>query len=64
MLVPNNLFVSRHNGLWMLSEKQGFIACSDNSNVLYDCLSYAKIHKVRSLDDLKARFSDTLIFLR
>lgn len=64
MLHVEKLYVCKHHGLWFLADNQGFICCADNSGILYDCLNYCKIHKVRSIDDIKERFSNILFFLR
>ena len=64
MIDVSKLVVRKHCGCWVLADDKGLIATAHSGCLLVDCFYYCKIHKVKTIDEIKDRFSNTLVFLR
>lgn len=64
MLYSSLLTITNQHDIWFLSDDKGVVGCSPYRGVLSDCIAYARIHKVKSAEELKSRFSNSIVFVR
>lgn len=65
MINVSKLCVRRYRDRWCLADDKGPIIISARGMLLADIYYYCKIHKVKTVDKLKERFTDDVfLFVR